>query len=80
MGIDRSDFDAPASPRQAGNPKLAASAKLAIERALTVTAKRGQRRITSANLLLGLLGAEHGRVPRALQLAGIDRHELRARL
>jgi D-alanyl-D-alanine carboxypeptidase len=80
VGINRSDYDAPVSPRQAGNPKLGASAKLAIQRALTVTAKRGQRRITIANLLLGLLGAERGRVPRALQLAGIDPHELRARL
>jgi hypothetical protein len=43
------------SPRQPGNPKLGTSAKLALQRALTVTAKRGQRRITIANLLLGLL-------------------------
>jgi ATP-dependent Clp protease ATP-binding subunit ClpA len=52
----------------------------AIERAVIVAGKRGQRRITLPNLLLGVLGAEHGRVPRALQLAGIDPHELRARL
>jgi Clp amino terminal domain, pathogenicity island component len=80
VGINRGDYDAPVSHRLADNPKLGASAKLAIQRALTVTTKRGQRRITIANLLLGLLGAEHGRVPRALQLAGIDPHDLRARL
>jgi ATP-dependent Clp protease ATP-binding subunit ClpA len=80
VGINRSDYDAPVSRRRADKPKLGASAKLAIQRALTVTAARGQRRITIANLLLGLLGAEHGRVPRALHLAGIDPHELRARL
>jgi ATP-dependent Clp protease ATP-binding subunit ClpA len=80
VGINRSDYDASVSRREDGNPKLGASAKLAIQRALTVTAKRGQRRITIANLLLGLLGGEHGRVPRALQLAGIDPQELRARL
>lgn len=80
VGINRGDYDAPVSRRRAANPKLGASAKLAIQRALTVTTRRGQRRITIANLLLGLLGAEHGRVPRALQLAGIDPHDLRARL
>lgn len=80
VGINRSDYDAPVSTRRADKPKLGASAKLAVQRALTVTAKRGQRRITTANLLLGLLGAEHGRVPRALRIAGIDAHELRARL
>lgn len=80
VGINRSDYDAPVSAHRSDKPRLGASAKLAIQRALTVTVKRGQRRITIANLLLGLLDAEHGRVPRALQAAGIDPHELRARL
>jgi hypothetical protein len=31
-------------------------------------------------LLLGILTADHGRVPRALQLASIDIRDLRARL
>lgn len=80
VGIDRSAYAAPGSARRAHSAKLAASAKLAIQRALTVTAKRGQRHITAPNLLLGILGAERGRVPRALRIAGIDVDELRARL
>lgn len=80
VGIDRAAYDVPVPARRAGYAKLGASAKLAIQRALTVTAKRGQRRITAANLLLGVVSAEHGRVPRALRLAEIDVLELRARL
>jgi ATP-dependent Clp protease ATP-binding subunit ClpA len=80
VGIDRADYDVPISARRAESARLGASAKVAIQRALTTTAKRGQRRITPANLLLGVLGAEHGRVPRALRLAEIDVQELRARL
>src|SRR5581483_1103177 len=67
-------------PRRAGSAKLGASAKLAIQRALTATTERGQRLITAPNLLLGVVGAEQGRVPRALRLAGIDIHDLRARI
>lgn len=80
VGIDRAEYDLPVSARRARDAKLGASAKLAIQRALSVTAKRGQRRITAPNLLLGVLGAEHGRAPRALRLAGIDVPDLRARL
>ena len=74
-------YDLPASPAAApGHTRLATSAKLAIERAAKITVKRGQRRITAASLLLGILTAEQGRVPRALQLASIDIRDLRARL
>lgn len=79
VGIDRSQYDlAGSAPR--GAAKLSTSAKLAIERALKITVKRGQRRVTALNLLLGVISPEHGRVPRALEVAGIDIHELRARL
>lgn len=79
VGIDLSQYDLSGSARwDAG--KLGTSAKLAIERALRITAKRGQRRLTTLNLLLGVISAEHGRVPRALEIAGIDIYELRARL
>lgn len=79
VGVDRSQFDLSASA-QRDAAKLGTSAKLAIERALRITAKRGQRRITALNLLLGVISAEHGRVPRALQIAGLDVFDLRARL
>lgn len=74
-------YDLPTSSATgSGSARLATSSKLAVARALKITAKRGQRRITAANLLLGILSAEKGRVPRALRLAGIDIGDLRARL
>ena len=79
VGIDRSQYDLTGSAQRDAT-KLGTSAKLAIERAVKVTAKRGQRRLTGLHLLLGVIGAEHGRVPRALKIAGIDVYELRARL
>jgi ATP-dependent Clp protease ATP-binding subunit ClpA len=54
--------------------------ELALHRASTIAVKRGERRIQAGHLLNGLLAAEHGRVPRALQIAGIDAHELRAQI
>ena len=40
---------------------------------------RSDKRIAGGHLLLGVLAAEAGTVPRALAIAGIDRQELRAR-
>ena len=79
VGIDRSQYDLAGSARRDA-AKLGTSAKQAIERAVRITAKRGQRRLTTLNLLLGVINAEHGRVSRTLEIAGIDIHELRARL
>ena len=56
------------------------SLKLALERAMTLATQRGDRRITVRHLLAGVLAAERGRVPRALELAGVDIQELRARV
>lgn len=63
----------------AGRPRWAASGKSALERALDAARERGDRRIRSPHLLLGVLGAEHGTVPRALRLAGIEPEELVAK-
>ena len=60
--------------------RLATSAKLALQRALTTAQRRRDRRIETHHLLLGVLAADHGRVPRALQIAGIDVAELRTRI
>lgn len=56
----------------AATPRWATSAKTALVRALDTAKARGDRRIRSGHLLLGLLGAEEGSVPRALREAGID--------
>ena len=56
---------------------MAASGKLVLERALKAAAGRGQ--IQPGHLLLGVLAAQAGTVPRALALAGVDQGDLAAR-
>jgi len=79
VGVVADELPRASSPR-GGSPRLATSAKQAIERAAKITTQRGQRQMTAQALLLGVIGAEHGRVRRTLQLAEIDISELRARL
>ena len=65
----------PAStPQPKRRLRLGASSKAAMVRA--VRAAEGERQIRPAHLLLGILGAKAGTVPRALQLAGVDQAEL----
>jgi ATP-dependent Clp protease ATP-binding subunit ClpA len=66
------------SPRH--RPKLAASSKRALEWALRTAIGRSDHRISSPHLLIGILRADIGTVPRALALADIDRAELAARV
>jgi ATP-dependent Clp protease ATP-binding subunit ClpA len=61
-----------------GQMPFSPAAKRALERALRSTLDRGDRRIETGHLLLGLLWAEAGTVPRALEAAGVDRVDLRA--
>ncbi|MEZ0070793.1 hypothetical protein [Planotetraspora sp. GP83] len=72
-------FDLPrptyAPDRQVG---VGASAKLALERGFaSVTRKKDLR---PAHVLLGILQAQVGTVPRALVLAGVDQADLTARV
>ena len=80
VGISAGDFDDPTVSAPAHRLRLATSAKLALQRALTTAQHRHDRRIETHHLLLGVLAADHGRVPRALQIAGIDVAELRTRI
>ncbi|GIM94918.1 Clp protease N-terminal domain-containing protein [Paractinoplanes toevensis] len=57
-----------------GSPQLGTTARTALERGLA-TARR-KRDCTPAHLLLGILLTPVGTVPRALDLAGIDRTAL----
>lgn len=75
VGISIGDFDLPA-PRPATKPRLAAGAKSALEHALRISLERADRRIDGGHILLALLRAEAGTVPRALNEAGVDRREL----
>jgi hypothetical protein len=76
VGVSARDFELPAAPRTGGRLRWGASAKLALERSLRAALDRGDRRIEPGHILLGLLRAEAGTVPRALAAAGIDRDEL----
>ena len=56
---------------------MAAPAKSALEHALRISLERADKRIDGAHILLALLRAEAGTVPRALTEAGVDRQELK---
>jgi ATP-dependent Clp protease ATP-binding subunit ClpA len=77
VGISAADFDLPPAPLT--RPRMAASSKVALARAVRVAAARSDKRIAGGHILLGVLSAEAGTVPRALEIAGIDRNALSAR-
>jgi D-alanyl-D-alanine carboxypeptidase len=68
----------PRRPSEKASTRFGASAKLALERSLPIAVARHENRITSDHVLLGVLEAEVGTVPRSLALAGVDRAELAA--
>lgn len=80
VGVAAAELGAPMGTRTPRDPRFATSAKLALERAVAAAAKRGDRRLDARHVLLGVLGARQGRVPRALQIAEIDVDALRARI
>ena len=75
VGISIHDFELPA-PHPAVKPRMAASAKSALEHALRISLERADKRIDGAHILLALLRPEAGTVPRALAEAGVERGEL----
>lgn len=60
-------------------PRLGASAKWVLHRAVAAARGGPANRIEPRHVLIGLLNARVGSVPRALDLAGIDRPALIAR-
>lgn len=66
------------SKSEARHPQPGESVKLAIERCVASVARKADMR--PAHLLLGILHARVGTVPRALALAGIDQSTLTARV
>jgi len=80
VGISAQAFDLPAPRAAEAEPRWAASAKLAMERSLKIAVARKDHRIESAHVLLGVLDASHGTVPRALEQAGVDREALGSRV
>jgi ATP-dependent Clp protease ATP-binding subunit ClpA len=79
-GVSRAAADLPRpQPSSAPeHPKPGSSFKLAMERGVASAARK--RDLRPAHLLLGIMEAQVGTVPRALALAGIDRADLRARV
>jgi len=78
VGISIGDYDLPQA-RPSTKPRLAANAKSALEHALRIALARSDKKIGSGHVLLALLRAEAGTVPRALHEAGVDRKELNDR-
>jgi ATP-dependent Clp protease ATP-binding subunit ClpA len=80
VGVAASELEPRTRSRAGREPQFATSSKLALHRAVGAAAKRGDRRLTAGHLLLGVIAAEHGRVPRALRIADINVDDLRARI
>ena len=80
VGVSADHYQQPKMASRTSQPAFGASAKLALERGVKFAQLNGSRRFRSQDLLGGVLAAEHGRVPRALDGAGIDVDELRRRI
>ncbi len=78
--MTRSSFALPPLRPGPATPRWGASAKLALQRSLAAAVARGDRAIGAGHLLLGVLAAGRGTVPRALEAAGVDRAELAGRV
>lgn len=70
----------PPPPSRAAQPRIGASAKIALHRALESALARGHKEIRAEHVALGVLAADVGTVPRALAIAGLDRKALADRL
>lgn len=64
-----------ATPDRSRNPQIGETTKLLLKRAADNT---GGGRMGAAHLLIGALDTNLGRIPRALDLAGINREALRS--
>jgi ATP-dependent Clp protease ATP-binding subunit ClpA len=80
IGLPAAELLEQAPPSGWRSPRWGQSAKLAMERSVRAAAARRDRRLLPAHLLLGVLRAEAGTVPRALHGAGVEPPELAARM
>ncbi|TMR97195.1 Clp protease N-terminal domain-containing protein [Nonomuraea basaltis] len=79
VGVTRSSFDLPRpSTTSKRPPTMGATGKLALERGFASVSRKKDLR--PLHVLLGILQAEVGTVPRALALAGVDRTDLLTRI
>lgn len=77
VGVSSTTYDLPPASWRPARPKMGTSGKLALERIFSTSRKKDLR---PAHLLLGILLAQAGTVPRALALAGVDQEDLTNRV
>ncbi|MBP2330181.1 D-alanyl-D-alanine carboxypeptidase [Kibdelosporangium banguiense] len=77
VGVSRTAFQMPRPSLLPTHPPVGTSVKLVLERIMTSFRKKD---LQPAHVLLAILFAEVGTVPRALALAGIDREDLMAQV
>jgi len=80
VGVELAAFDLSSTPAATRTPRWGSSAKLALHRAAKLADARRDRRLRAGHIVLGVLRAPAGTVPRALDRAGIDRAELGRRI
>jgi ATP-dependent Clp protease ATP-binding subunit ClpA len=79
-GVEPLTDEQASASRDTRPPLWGASAKAALVRGHRIAKESGRVWETTTDLLLGILAAELGTVPRALAIAGTDRSELIARI
>lgn len=77
VGVSSTAYDLPPASWRPAHPKMGTSGKLALERSFSTSRKKDLR---PAHVLLGILLAQAGTVPRALALAGVDQEDLTNRV
>ncbi len=77
-GVTVATFDLPRPATRGRSPQPGTSVRLALERGVGPVGRK--RALRPIHLLLGILEAEVGTVPRALALAGVDRIDLADRV
>ena len=80
VGVRESRTPSAVPRARRGEPRWGQSAKLAMKRSLEETVRRGERRIGNEHLLLALVGAEAGVVPRLLDELDLTPDQIRAAL
>jgi len=78
VGVAAGGLERPPLPA-VGTLRWGTSAKAGLEGALAAARARGDKRIAPAHVLLAVLAAREGTVPRALRGAGVDSEELARR-
>jgi ATP-dependent Clp protease ATP-binding subunit ClpA len=79
-GVEPLTAEQASASRHTRTPQWGASAKAALVRGHHIAKESGRVRETTTDLLLGVLQAQLGTVPRALAIAGTDRTELITRI